>query len=227
MIILCMSFLKFYSLIAQLAKNLPAMQETLVWFLGWKICWRRDRLPTPVLLGFPSGSAGKESACNAGDLGLIPGLGRSPGEGKGYPFQYSGLENPMDCNSPWGLKELYRSERLSLSQLIYNVVLRKAIPRRRRNRMGRPLSPPEIHQKIIWMWSSFHKTASEHWPKTPDTQRGRPISERRWGQNIKDESRDKGFRDGDPSWEGSHEEGKVSTQEETLSQAGQWERSRG
>ena len=47
--------------------------------------------------GFPGGSAGKESACNAGDLGSIPGLGRSPGEGKGYPPQYSGLENPMDC----------------------------------------------------------------------------------------------------------------------------------
>ena len=42
-------------------------------------------------LGFPCGSAGKESACNVGDLGLIPGFGRSPGEGKGYPFQYSGL----------------------------------------------------------------------------------------------------------------------------------------
>ena len=42
------------------------------------------------------GSAGKESACNGGDLGLIPGLGRSPGEGKGYPLQYSGLENSMD-----------------------------------------------------------------------------------------------------------------------------------
>ena len=48
-------------------------------------------------MGFPDGSAGKESACNAGDLGLIPGLGRSPGEGKGYPLQYSGLENSMDC----------------------------------------------------------------------------------------------------------------------------------
>ena len=47
-------------------------------------------------LGFPGGSVGKESACNAGDLGLIPGLGRSPGEGKGYPHQYSGLENSMD-----------------------------------------------------------------------------------------------------------------------------------
>ena len=43
------------------------------------------------------GSAGKEPACNVGDLGLIPGLGRSPGEGKGYPLQYSGLENSMDC----------------------------------------------------------------------------------------------------------------------------------
>ena len=49
--------------------------------------------------GFPCGSAGKESACNAGDLGLIPGLGRSPEEGKGYPLQYSGLENSMDCVS--------------------------------------------------------------------------------------------------------------------------------
>ena len=43
-----------------------------------------------------SGSAGKEYACIVGDLGLIPGLGRSPGEGKGYPLQYSGLENSMD-----------------------------------------------------------------------------------------------------------------------------------
>jgi len=48
-------------------------------------------------LGFPCGSAGKESACNAGDLGSIPGLGRSPGEGKGYPLQYAGLDNSMDC----------------------------------------------------------------------------------------------------------------------------------
>ena len=46
--------------------------------------------------GFPGGSAGKESACTAGDLGSIPGLGRSPGKGKGYPLQYSGLENSMD-----------------------------------------------------------------------------------------------------------------------------------
>ena len=67
-------------------------------FNSWvrKIRWRRDRLPTPVFLDFPCGSAGKESTCNAEDLGLIPGLGRSPGEGKVYPLQYSGLENSMD-----------------------------------------------------------------------------------------------------------------------------------
>ena len=72
--------------------------------------WRRDRLPTPVFLGFPCGSAGKESDCNAGDLGSKPGLGRSPGEGKGYPLQYSGLENSMVCSSPRGRKELDMTE---------------------------------------------------------------------------------------------------------------------
>jgi len=51
-------------------------------------------------MGFPGGSAGKESTCNAGDLGLIPGLGRSPGEGKGSPLQCSCLENPW----PWGCR---------------------------------------------------------------------------------------------------------------------------
>ena len=66
------------------------------YFLVGKICWRRDRPPTPVFLGFPCGSAGKESAYNAGDFGSIPGLGRSLREGKGYRLQYSGLENSMD-----------------------------------------------------------------------------------------------------------------------------------
>ena len=50
-----------------------------------------------TVTGFPCGSAGKESACNVGDLGAVPGLGRSPGEGKGRTLQYSGLENSMDC----------------------------------------------------------------------------------------------------------------------------------
>ena len=59
--------------------------------------------------GFPGGSDGKESSCNAGDLDLIPGLGRSPGRGHGNPLQYSCLENPhgqrsLVCYSPWGRK---------------------------------------------------------------------------------------------------------------------------
>ena len=64
------------------------MQETSVRFLGEGIDY--------PLQGFPCGSAGKESACNAGDLGSILGLGRSPGAGRGYPLQYSNLENSMD-----------------------------------------------------------------------------------------------------------------------------------
>ena len=63
--------------------------------LAWLILCSFDW--TQVWLGFPCGSAGKESACNVGDLGLIPGLGKSPGEGNSYPFQYFGLENSMDC----------------------------------------------------------------------------------------------------------------------------------
>ena len=52
-------------------------------------------------IGFPRGSEVKASACNAGDLGLIPGSGRSPGEGNGSPLQYSCLENPMDRGAWW------------------------------------------------------------------------------------------------------------------------------
>ena len=98
--------------------NLPAERETQ--YYSWEIS-RRDRLPTLVFLGFPCGSAGKESTCNAGGLGLITGLGRYPGEGKGYPHQYSGLENSMD-NSPWGRKELDTTEPLALSNCIYNTL---------------------------------------------------------------------------------------------------------
>ena len=74
---------------AQQVKDLPAMQETPVQSWVRKIPWRRDKLSTPVFLGFPDSSAGKESACHAGDPGSIPGLGRSNGEGIGYPLQYS------------------------------------------------------------------------------------------------------------------------------------------
>ena len=87
------------------------------WFSSWvgKISWKRDRLPTPVFSGFPGGPAGKESACNVGDLGPIPGLGSFPGEGNSYPLQYSCLENPHGLRSlagysPWGHKELDMTE---------------------------------------------------------------------------------------------------------------------
>ena len=71
--------------------------------------------------GFPCGSAHKESICNAGDLGSIPSLGRSPGEGRGYPLQYFGLEKSMD--SVHGLnKELDTTERFSLSLYIHSSV---------------------------------------------------------------------------------------------------------
>ena len=94
------------------------MQETLVQFLGQEDPLRRDRLPTPVLLGIPGGSDGKESTYNVGKLGLIPVLGRSPGGGNGNPLQYSCLENPHGHRSlvgysPWGHKESDTTERLS------------------------------------------------------------------------------------------------------------------
>ena len=91
--------------------------------------WRRDRLPTQVFFVFSCGSAGKESACNAGDLGSIPGLGRSPGEGKGYPFQYSGLENFMDCIVHGVAKSRTRLSNfdflsfLSVTALAYDLIL--------------------------------------------------------------------------------------------------------
>ena len=80
--------------------NPPAMRETWV----GKIPWRRDRLSTPVFLGFPGGLAGKESAYKARDLGSIPGWERSPREGKGYPFQHSGLESSLDWVVQGGAK---------------------------------------------------------------------------------------------------------------------------
>ena len=77
-------------------------------------------------MGFPGGSAGNESACNVGDLGSIPRLERSPGEGHGNPLQYSWLENPREQRSlagysPWGHKESDMTEQLSTVQHIINI----------------------------------------------------------------------------------------------------------
>ena len=86
----------FYTMIALLVKNLYCRTPRFDSWVG-KIHWSKNRLPTPVFFGFLCGSAGKEFVCNEGYLGLIPGLGRSPGEGNGYRLRYSGLENSMDC----------------------------------------------------------------------------------------------------------------------------------
>ena len=93
---------------------------------------------THTYMGFPDGSAGKEFSCNVGDLGSIPGLDRSPGEGNGSRLQYSFLENSMDwlvimeSQSPWVHKELDMTEQLTLStqfsKLICSIVLVSGTP---------------------------------------------------------------------------------------------------
>ena len=92
--------------------------EGLPWYFSWwriclqyrrpqldfsvrKIPWRRDRVPTPLFWGFPGGSDGKESTCDVGDLGSIPGLGRSPGGRHGHPLQYSCLERIPTDRAAW------------------------------------------------------------------------------------------------------------------------------
>ena len=89
----CIDFFKMYAIMINVYSNVVFKLNFYLFFWNLSkqvlICFLKSK--------FPGGSAGKESACNAGDLGSIPGLGRSPGEGKGYPLQYSGLENSMDC----------------------------------------------------------------------------------------------------------------------------------
>ena len=122
--------------------------------LAWRIPWteepgrlqsmgsqrvRHDRVTNTLLLGFPVGASGKESACSAEALGLIPGLGRSPGEGKGYPLQYSVLENSTSMGSQrvghvWvtslllsftGLTGLISLQSKGLSRVFSNTTVRK------------------------------------------------------------------------------------------------------
>ena len=98
------------SLVAQLVKNLPAMQETPSSIPGSGRS-AGEVIGIPVFLGFPGGSDSKESTLSAGDLGSVPELGRSPGGGHDNPLQYSCLENPhgqrsLEGYSPLGYKEL-------------------------------------------------------------------------------------------------------------------------
>ena len=96
--------------------------------------------------GVPCGSAGEEFSCNVGDLGSIPGLGRSPGEGKGYPLQYSGLENSMD--SSCGCKESDMTDRISLS-FFFTFNDEKHIENRLMD-MGRGKERVRCMERITW-----------------------------------------------------------------------------
>ena len=115
-------------------------------FHSWigKFPWKRDRLPTPVFSGFPCGSAGKESTCNARVLGLISGSGRSPGREHGNPLQFSCLENPhgqrsLAGYSPWGRKDLDTTEPLSTH-----------IPHTPRSQSQKPKTRSIINRLDMW-----------------------------------------------------------------------------
>ena len=104
--LLLLSLSLFFSLCGSIWLSMFVLekQAAMWWEALWKSPWEfppsRKGLVS-LLLDFPGGSAGKKSACNAEDLGLIPGSGRSPGEGNGAPLQYSCLENPMDWGAWW------------------------------------------------------------------------------------------------------------------------------
>ena len=112
------------SLVAQLVKNLPEMQEIPVQFMSQEFPSEKGQ-GNPVFLGFPGGSDGKESACQVGDLGSIPELGRSPEGGHGNPLQYYNLENPHGQRSlvgysSWGPKKSDTTEQQARSiQCVY------------------------------------------------------------------------------------------------------------
>ena len=106
-----------------MVKNLLAMQETWVRFLGWEDSLEKEMATHFSILGLPWWLRCKDSACNAGDLGSIPRMGRSPGKRSGYSLQYSYLENSMDRgawqDSPWGCIASDMTERLSLKNGVF------------------------------------------------------------------------------------------------------------
>ena len=96
----CNSVALIHTLALALASEMVANLRGSTW-LSPDLLTTRPVSLNPQILGFPCNSVSKESACNAGGLGLIPGWERSPGEGNGSPFQYSCLENPMDRGAWW------------------------------------------------------------------------------------------------------------------------------
>ena len=118
---------------AQLVKNPPAVQETLVPSLGWEDPLEKGSLPAPVFLGFTGGSAGKESAYKAGDLDSIPGLGRSPGGRHATHSSIFAWRTLMDRRTWWATahgitesdmtKQLSTQHILSILHMLYNLTL--------------------------------------------------------------------------------------------------------
>ena len=111
---------RWASLIAQLGKNLPAMQETLGWFLGLEDHWRRDGLTTPVFLGFPCGSAGKESAQQCGRPGFDPWVKKIPWRRERLPTPAFWPGAFHGLYSPRGHEGSHTTEQLSLSLSPWN-----------------------------------------------------------------------------------------------------------
>ena len=124
-------------------KDGRVMTEALIHDL-FSLTWHRCHLQSTDsentdcydILGFPESSVGKESAHNAGDLGLIPGLGRAPGEGKGYSLQYSGLENSMDyivygVPKRWTLTKWLLQHPNSFEQRIFYLLFSLAMKRKK------------------------------------------------------------------------------------------------
>ena len=154
--------------------------------------WEIFMLISPWLLGFPGGSDGKESTCNAGDLGSIPGLGRTPGGGNGNPLQYSCLENPMDRGT-W-------------QTIVHWFIKSQTWGGWSQDGGGIGRGDHFLHHKFI-------KRSFECWPTCTQqllkcggghqAPRKAPHSlQKEVGQNIKDKKRDKRVRDGDLSWQG-------------------------
>ena len=104
--------------VAQLVKNLPTMQETRVNSWVGKILWRRDRLPTPVFLSFPSGSDGKESTCNVGELGWEDPWRRAWQRTPVLLPRESHGQSSLVGYSLWGRKALCMTEQLNTAQLV-------------------------------------------------------------------------------------------------------------
>ena len=93
-----------------LTMNRKVRMKTVIWRIWGNLIW---------FWGFPGGSDGEASACNAGDLGSIPGLGRSPGKGNGNPLQYSCLENSMDWGAWWATIHGVAKSQTQLSNFMY------------------------------------------------------------------------------------------------------------